>query len=147
MKYLKFSDYYTESLVKDPKNDYLFEKIDSDKWLFDHSAITSRGSLIISFADNVSPEYFSDFYVIPEIIESIKKYTDKDIMFLTNESDNEKYVYKRIRAKFPDKEFPIKKMSDNFIKDIRMLELENKNVIAILKSQDIFSIKHLIEYI
>ena len=147
MKYSKFSDYYADSLVKDPSKDYLFEKDNSEHWVSDHSALTSKGSLILGFTENSNPQYFSDFYIIPDIIENIKKYKDRNIVFLTNETDRENYVYERICNKFPDKDFAFKKITENIFKDIRMLELENKNVIAILESEKIFSYKNLIEYI
>lgn len=148
MNFPKFSDYYTDSLMKDPAKDYLFEKDDSDKWMLEHTALTPTGSLVLGIAENVtSINYFLEFYIIPEIIENIKKYKNRDFVFLTNESENENYVYNKIILKFPDKEFTFRKIKENVIKDVRMLELENKNGIAILESEKIFSIKNLIEYI
>jgi len=148
MNFTKFSDYYTDSLIKDPSKDYLFEKNDSDKWLSDHLALTKRGSLVIGIAEGVSNiNYFLEIYIIPEIIEHVKKYKDREIIFLTNESENEKYVYDKIIKKFPDKKFSFKKMESDVIKEIRKIELENKNGIAVLNSENIFSRKNLIEYI
>ena len=149
MNFTHFTDYYLKSLVKDPTTDYLFEKHNSDNWLTDHSAITSQCSLIIGKFEscNISSQYFAEFYIIPEIIKNIKENNNKEYIFLTKNTELENFIFDKIIKKFINKSFNFKKINDDIIKDIRTIELENKNTIAILESDKIFSIKYLIEYI
>jgi len=148
MSILKFSEYYLNSLIKDPNKDYIFDG--SDKWILEHSAITSKGSLAIGITEEYSVTNFRNFldiHILPEIFETIKENINTEIVFITSESENEKYIYESICKKFQQKSFQIKKASDNIHRDIRIIELDNKIAITVLESSKIFSIKNLIEYI
>jgi hypothetical protein len=144
----KFSEYYLNSLIKDPYKDYIFDG--SDKWLSDHSATTSKGSFAIGIIDEHCVTNFRnyiDINILPEIFEIIKKNQNTEIVFISSETNIENYIYESICKKFPQKTFQIKKISNNIPKDIRIVELENKIAITVLESSKIFSIKNLVEYI
>lgn len=148
MSISKFKEYYLNSLVKDPNKDYIFDG--SDDWFDDHTAITSKGSLAIGITEEhlvINFQNFLDIQILPEIFYTIKKNENTNIVFITSETKIEKYIYDSICKKFPNKQFIVKKASDNIHKDIRLTELDNKIAITILESSKIFSIKGLIEYI
>lgn len=144
----KFKEYYINSLIRDPNEDYLYDN--SDEWFDDHKATTSRGSFVLGIVDerNVNNfQQFIDIEILPMLFDNIKQNMNKEIVFLTNESETEKYIFESICRKFPQKTFVSKKASNNIIKDIQTLEFNNKIALAILESSKIFSIKYLIEYI
>ena len=144
----KFSEYYLNSLIKDPDKDYIFDG--SDKWLLDHSAITSKGSFAIGITEEQNVANFRNFIdinILTEIFENIKKNLNTEIIFITTETEIENYIYESICRKFPQIKFLTKKASDNIHRDIRLIELDNKIAITVLESDKIFSIKNLIEYI
>jgi hypothetical protein len=148
MSISKFSEYYLNSLIKDPNKDYIFDG--SDEWFKDHTAITSKGSLAIGITEEhhvTNFRNFLDIQILPEIFEVIKKNQNTEIVFISKETDTEIYIYESICKKFPQKQFINKKASENIQRDIRILELENKIAISVLESNKIFSIKNLIEYI
>lgn len=148
MRKTNFQEYYLNSLVRDPNKDYAFD--DSDKWFKDHSAITSKGSLaigIIEEQESTSFRNFIDIDILPKLFETIKKNTESSIVFLTKETNTEKYVYESLCKKFPQIKIQTKKSTDNIISDIRKLELENKIALTIMKSNEIYSSKYIIEYI
>ena len=148
MSLSKFSDYYINSLVKDPNKDYNFD--DSDKWYSDHIAITSRGSIALGIIGENSDSFFRNFIdinILPEIFNAVKKNETDSFIFLTKQTKIENFIYESLCKKFPQKIFPLRISKGNVTKEIRIIELENKAAITILESSEIFSIKHIIEYI
>lgn len=145
---LKFKDFYLNSLIKDPALDYVYDG--SDKWYIEHTAMTTNGSLALGVTDEYSVINFRNFLdinILPTIFNNIKKYKDKEIVFITSNKEYENYTYESICKKFPNKTFTVQKASDNIQRDIRIVELKNKIAITVLESSKIFSIKYLIEYI
>jgi len=148
MIFSKFSEYYIDSIVKDPESDYVYDG--SDKWFEDHKAITSNGSLLLGIIKEgivVDIRNFIDIYILPEIFNLIKSNTNKEIVYLSNDTTNDKYIHEHICNKFPTKTFSIVKINSSVNKDIKLLENDNKIVISVLDCNIIYSIKNLIEYI
>jgi hypothetical protein len=150
---MSFIEYYEQkvttlrNILEDTKYNKTFN------WIEEHRAITNHDSICIGILNEndyniFEKERYIDYHVIPFLTYNIRKAINKnkDVYYILNNLEDQKYIQKILEIKFPNKIKYINKNKD-IPEEIKLIEQQKNMAIAIVNQNDSYALKYIIENI